>query len=333
MGMKDMASRRAVSKGAVCPNNVSKGAVCPSNEREGAVCPNNKREGAVCPRNDEREGAVCPSSSKGGAVCPPSSEGGAVCPPNSSEGGAVCPPDKSKNVSHGMYCVTCNIEDDCRLQFSSCVNCPSCNLDMDLDLNIESRFELMKQQTNDWFELKRCMETHKSAFPAFNTQLKSRTRWENIKGTAENVRKQFTSMAVNDQWRSRQHIRQLLPFIINASKTCDGQPVEVWQNKPVIYARFNLENKDLYIGQTTNWNERFEKHTREVMKHYKGLCKGCGMHHTYTKQAKIHPAQWMMIPIDFPTVLDLDRQEKQMIYRMRSNLNKEIYGGHKQIIF
>ena len=36
-----------------------------------------------------------------------------------------------------------------------------------------------------------------------------------------------------------------------------------------------------------------------------------------------------MVPIDFPTVLDLNRKEKQMIYQMRSNLNKEIYGGHK----
>ena len=36
-----------------------------------------------------------------------------------------------------------------------------------------------------------------------------------------------------------------------------------------------------------------------------------------------------MVPLDFLAVLDIDKREKQMIYRMRSNLNKEIYGGHK----
>ena len=91
------------------------------------------------------------------------------------------------------------------------------------------------------------------------------------------------SMAVNDQWQPRHHIKQLLPFVLIASKICDEQPMGVWQNKPVVYARFNLENKDLYIGQTNNWGERFATHTREVMKHHKGLCKGCGMHHAYTK--------------------------------------------------
>ena len=69
------------------------------------------------------------------------------------------------------------------------------------------------------------------------------------------MRSQFTSMAVNDQWQSRHHIKQLLPFVLNASKICDEQPMEVWQNKPVVYARFNLENKDLYIGQTNNWGD------------------------------------------------------------------------------
>ena len=85
---------------------------------------------------------------------------------------------------------------------------------MNLNLSLDSRFELLKQQANDWFKLKQCMETHKSAFPALNTQLKNKARWESIKQTADEVRSQFTSMAVNDQWQSRKHIRQMLPFII-----------------------------------------------------------------------------------------------------------------------
>ena len=98
---------------------------------------------------------------------------------------------------------------------------------------------------------------------------------------------------------------------------------------PYFFARFNLQNRDLYIGQTTDWDTRFKDHTREVMKHYTGKCKGCGMHFAYGKQAKLHPGDWVMLPVDFPPSLDLERKERQLIYQMKSNLNYEIYGGSR----
>ena len=107
-------------------------------------------------------------------------------------------------------------------------------------------------------------------------------------------------------------------------------PEHIWKNQSIVYARINLKNKDLYIGSTENWNERFQAHTREAMKHFKGKCKGCGMHHAYKKQGGLHPSEWVMIPIRFSKGGDMLRDEIKRIYRYRSNLNKEIYGGKRR---
>ena len=172
--------------------------------------------------------------------------------------------------------------------------------------------------------------TAQELFSGLNTQLKRVSRWPSIEKSAAEVRGTLLDTINSDiGWESRPHIKKLIGHIKKAANTWAHKPYEVWANKPVVYARFNLVNQDLYIGQTIDWEARFRDHTREVMKHYKGACKGCGMHHAYTKQAKLHPGEWVMIPIDFPPTLDLNRREKQLIYQLRGNLNKEIYGGGK----
>ena len=83
----------------------------------------------------------------------------------------------------------------------------------------------------------------------------------------------------------------------------------MWQNTPMIYARFNLINNEFYIGQTKNWRLRFEQHTREVCKHKRGLCKGCNAHHSYTRQAMLHPSSWVTMPLAFTILEDLQKLE------------------------
>ena len=182
----------------------------------------------------------------------------------------------------------------------------------------------------DWVKLRQSMEQHKSCFPALNCQLKRISRWPGIEKSAAQVREAVLDVMHNDaEWATRPHIKKLVPHITAAAKIWAHKPHEVWANKPVIYVRFNLKTRDMYIGQTTDWDTRFRDHTREVMKHHTGKCKGCGMHFAYSKQAQLHPGDWVMLPIDFPPVLDLSRREKQLIYQLRSSLNKEIYGGSK----
>ena len=208
------------------------------------------------------------------------------------------------------------------------LKCTLCHVNKKNDED-ESNKEVMIAQAADWFKLRQAMEQHKSCFPALSTQLGKRARcdrWEKIQDSATEARLALMDVITNEAaWLTRPHIRKLIKNIRAAADTWMHQPHEVWANKPMIYARFNLSNDEVYIGQTTNWDDRFRAHTREVMKHFKNHCKGCGMHHAYTKQARLHPGEWVMIPINFPPTLDLGRREKQMIYGQQSKLNKEIY--------
>ena len=54
------------------------------------------------------------------------------------------------------------------------------------------------------------------------------------------------------------------------------------------------------------------------------------MHHAYKQQGRLHPSEWVMIPIRFSKGADLLRDEIRRIYKYRSNLNKEIYGGKRR---
>ena len=72
-----------------------------------------------------------------------------------------------------------------------------------------------------------------------------------------------------------------------------------FENRNMVYLRFNLENNDTYIGKTCFWENRYEKHYMEVKKHAAKKCKNCKEHLKYKRQATIPVFKWMTIPLNF----------------------------------
>ena len=118
-----------------------------------------------------------------------------------------------------------------------------------------SSLDTLKSQAMDWVKFRQSMEQHKSCFPALNCQLKRISRWPGIEKSAACVREAALDVMNNDaEWLTRPHIRQLVHHVKAAAKIWAHKPHEVWANKPVIYVRFNLKNRDIYVGQTTDWD-------------------------------------------------------------------------------
>ena len=67
-----------------------------------------------------------------------------------------------------------------------------------------------------------------------------------------------------------------------------------------VYARINMNTGDMYIGETTNFQQRFEQHLLQSYKHSKfcmNKCRHCKGHATYTKHQVVHYSRWIMIAL------------------------------------
>ena len=77
---------------------------------------------------------------------------------------------------------------------------------------------------------------------------------------------------------------------------------EEWGDQYLVYARVNLKTRDMYVGETGNWEQRFEQHFMRTRSHARGAsnpCTGCAEHTRYKKHRAAAPTQWIMLPFAF----------------------------------
>ena len=67
----------------------------------------------------------------------------------------------------------------------------------------------------------------------------------------------------------------------------------------VVYVRWNLQNQDTYVGQTSDFDSRIAQHFMKTLKHEVGSyqCKGCSEHAKYLKHRPVKAAYWFMTPL------------------------------------
>ena len=120
------------------------------------------------------------------------------------------------------------------------------------------------------------------------------------------------------------HLRDLIPAIQWASLEMNTN--STWYDLPLVYARFNLQCTDVYIGSTKSFDKRFEDHTRETSHHYVGHTHTCKEPFKYGIHGQFQAHSWVMMPIILPPSPDLDNTEKRMIKRF-GTMNKRIAHG------
>jgi len=67
----------------------------------------------------------------------------------------------------------------------------------------------------------------------------------------------------------------------------------------VVYARVNMDNSDMYIGETENFGRRVTEHFIATCKHSHECshrCKGCKEHVKYLKHRSARPSAWITVP-------------------------------------
>ena len=197
--------------------------------------------------------------------------------------------------------------------------------------NIANRIQL--EDTKAWGNMQDTMLAYKDLFQKMiipltkSVMIRDNFQWKLFERQHKAVMvAMLPVLKLNMQCSNKKWLHKLYKHIEVASKEWMTKPRTVWGNTPVIYARINLINSEVYIGKTTSFNTRFQCHTRKVLKHYTGKCKKCGDHHSYTRQGLIHPGEWVMMPLAFTNILSLDQCEKFYITKMQSKLNKEIWG-------
>ena len=131
----------------------------------------------------------------------------------------------------------------------------------------------------------------------------------------------------------------LRPWIILYMKLCKHPHSEkirhtrVYSDKElrgasVVYARFNLSEGSLYIGETEKWTERQKQHYKATWKHStcmkQGMkCTGCAEHKKYLGHRVVRPAQWIMLPMGvYADKVERKRVEGALERRWKPNLNK-----------
>ena len=121
------------------------------------------------------------------------------------------------------------------------------------------------------------------------------------------------------------HLRGIIPLMRIASETMNNDPR--WDKLPIVYARFNLRCKYIYIGKThasDGFQSRLQTHMREVHHHYTNHKHDCTQKDSYDIQGKYSTDQWFMVPIIFADDDDsLGRLEKIAIKRY-GTLNKRV---------
>ena len=73
---------------------------------------------------------------------------------------------------------------------------------------------------------------------------------------------------------------------------------EVDTSKHVIYARVNMETQGMYVGETSNFEERVKQHYRATHVHSEIAehpCKKCREHTKYMRHRGVRPAAWVTV--------------------------------------
>ena len=93
-----------------------------------------------------------------------------------------------------------------------------------------------------------------------------------------------------------------------------------------VYARVNLENNGMYIGETGNFAVRFSQHFMSTFRHSDMCghkCKGCKEHTKYRKHRTVSPHRWIMIPIFIcQEKYEAKRMERKLIQLWKPSLNQ-----------
>jgi hypothetical protein len=82
----------------------------------------------------------------------------------------------------------------------------------------------------------------------------------------------------------------------------EGLPSTCYLKKGIniVYARMNLTNKDLYVGETENWEERSKQHAYQYFRHSSNCenrCTNCDEHAKYIRAQKVPLVGWFMVPL------------------------------------
>jgi hypothetical protein len=93
-----------------------------------------------------------------------------------------------------------------------------------------------------------------------------------------------------------------------------------------IYARVNLENNGMYIGETGNFDTRFTQHFMNTFRHSekcKQPCKSCREHTKYRKHRTVSPHRWIMMPIFIcQEKYEAKRIERKLVKMWKPSLNQ-----------
>ena len=123
--------------------------------------------------------------------------------------------------------------------------------------------------------------------------------------------------------------------IINmASHTSDLQ----LQGQSVVYARFNLCEGSLYIGETQEWKQRCKQHYKATWMHAKEApsdirCTKCRENRKYCAHRVARPSAWIMLPLQmYANKTECKRVESALERRWRPNLNRWEYGKTNKYI-
>ena len=119
---------------------------------------------------------------------------------------------------------------------------------------------------------------------------------------------------------------RLLGEITSHKRLSKLAPMIVEQvNGPVVYARVNLENDDMYIGETVDFHGRTIQHYVATCRHRSDAsrpCKGCKEHVKYKKHRSVVPSAWITVPIVMAKEkYDAKRAERKLIREMKPCLN------------
>jgi predicted GIY-YIG superfamily endonuclease len=94
---------------------------------------------------------------------------------------------------------------------------------------------------------------------------------------------------------------------------------------PVVYARVNLENEDMYIGETKDFDNRVKQHHVQTCKHRHDAtvkCKGCREHVKYLKHRSTRANAWITVPVQKANEkYEAKRAERKLIRMLKPSLN------------
>ena len=106
-----------------------------------------------------------------------------------------------------------------------------------------------------------------------------------------------------------------------------AEHIEQTDTRAIVYARFNLMNSSIYIGETEHWNDRTAHHFAATFRHSERCgerCTRCNEHVRCKAHRCTTPRSWCVVPVAvLKHKYEAKRLEKKLIRQLKPRLNME----------